>query len=704
MRVEEKKKMTNLLVELQTEELPPKALEKLSEAFAAGVEQHLKNRGFLAEGSVTTAYGSPRRLAVHITNVLEKSPDEAFTQKLVPVRVGIAADGSATPALVKKMNALGIACDLADLKRVNDGKNEQLVFEGVRQGIALAEGLQTALDAAVKNLPIPKVMTYQLADGETTVSFVRPVKHLTALYGDTVVPVKLFGLDADRITRGHRFHTTEPVKLSCADAYDAELKAAKVMPCFAERRELLRKLLTERAAQIGGTVIMPEDLLNEVTALTEWPVIYESEFEEEFLAVPEECLILTMQLNQKYFALRDAEGRLMNRFLLVSQLEAKDGGAAISAGNARVVRARLADAKFFYDQDRQEKLETRVDGLKHVVYHNKLGSQAERMLRVKTMAGFFADLIGADRAKAERAAMLAKADLRTLMVGEFPELQGIMGEYYAKYDGEAEEVALAIREHYQPRYAGDALPSTPVSLACALADKMETLVGLFGIGQMPTGEKDPFALRRHALGVLRMLIEKALPVSLNTLIDAAWEAEKTVPGVSDHREELRQFFQDRLRVMLRDAGYTTLEVDAVRALNPEKLDELPKRLAAVRAFMALPEAEALTAANKRIGNILKKIEGEVPTVVNEALFVEDAEKQLFAAINDVEPKAMKCFAAGEYEQMLATLAVLRGPVDNFFDNVMVNAEDPALRVTRQALLKRLYDVMNKVAEVARLAK
>lgn len=696
--------MTNLLVELQTEELPPKALEKLSEAFAAGVEQHLKNRGFLAEGSVTTAYGSPRRLAVHLTNVLAKSPDEAFTQKLVPKRVGIAADGSATPALVKKMNALGITCDVSELKLVNDGKNEQLVFEGVRPGIMLAEGLQGALDAAVKNLPIPKVMTYQLADGETTVAFVRPVKHLTALYGVDVVPVKLFGLEAGRITRGHRFHTTEPVTLSSADAYDAELKAAKVMPCYAERRELLRKLLADRAAEIGGTVIMPEDLLNEVTALTEWPIIYESSFEEEFLAVPEECLILTMQLNQKYFALRDGEGRLMNRFLLVSQLEAKDGGAAIAAGNARVVRARLADAKFFYDQDRQEKLESRVDGLKHVVYHNKLGSQAERMLRVKTMAGLFADLIGADRAKAERAAMLAKADLRTLMVGEFPELQGIMGEYYAKYDGEAEDVALAIREHYQPRYAGDELPSTAVSLATALADKMETLIGLFGIGQMPTGEKDPFALRRHALGVLRMLIEKALPVSLNTLIDAAWEAEKNVAGVTDHREELRQFFQDRLRVMLRDAGYTTLEVDAVLALNPEKLDELPKRLAAVRAFMALPEAEALTAANKRIGNILKKIEGEVPTLVNEALFAEDAEKQLFTAINNVEPKAMECFAAGEYEQMLATLAVLRGPVDNFFDNVMVNAEDPALRATRQALLKRLYDVMNKVAEIARLAK
>ena len=550
--------MTNLLVELQTEELPPKALEKLSSAFAHGVEQNLKSRGFLLEGSVTTAYGAPRRLAVHISDVLAKSPDEAFTQKLVPVRVGIAADGSATPALKKKMSALGIECDVAALKRVNDGKNEQLVFEGVRPGIALCEGLQHALDAAVKSLPIPKVMTYQLADGETTVDFVRPVKHLTALYGADVVPVKLFGLDADRVTMGHRFHTSEPVTICCADSYDKALKAAKVMPCYAERRELLRSLLTERAAAAGGTVIMPEDLLNEVTALTEWPVVYESGFEEEFLAVPEECLILTMQLNQKYFALRNAEGRLMNRFLLVSQLEAKDGGVQISSGNARVVRARLADAKFFYDQDRRETLESRVEGLKHVVYHNKLGSQAERMLRVKSMAGRFAGLIGADAVKAERAAMLSKADLRTLMVGEFPELQGIMGEYYAHNDGEDDLVALAIREHYQPRYAGDELPSTPVSLAVALADKMETLTGLFGIGQMPTGEKDPFALRRHALGVLRMLIEKQLPVSLSTLVDAAWEAEQAVPGVTDHRAELLGFFQDRLRVMLRDAGYTTL--------------------------------------------------------------------------------------------------------------------------------------------------
>lgn len=693
--------MKNLLVELQTEELPPKALLKLSRAFADGIAKHLGQQHFLTEESVVAPYGSPRRLAVRITNVLEKSPDEAFAQKLVPVRVGLTPEGEATPALTKKMAALGIQCDVSALKRVQDGKNEQLVFEGVRPGVELAAGLQTALDAAVKELPIPKVMTYQLADGETTVAFVRPVKHLVALLGEDVVPVKLFGLDAGRVTMGHRFMTSDPVEIACADAYADTMKTAFVMADFEERRELLRKLLTEAGEKAGGSVIMPEDLLEEVTALTEWPVVYESSFEEEFLQVPEECLILTMQLNQRYFALRDADGKLMNRFLLVSQLIARDGGKAISSGNARVVRARLADAKFFYDQDRLQTLESRVEGLKHVVYHNKLGNQAERMLRVKTMAGRFASLIGADTAHAERAAMLAKADLRTLMVGEFPELQGIMGEYYARHDGEPDDVALAIREHYQPRYAGDALPSTPVSLAVALADKMETLTGLFGIGQMPTGEKDPFALRRHALGVLRMLMEKGLAISLRDLVDAAWEVESGVAGVSDHREELLSFFSDRLRVMLRDMGYSAQEVDAVLALHPTHLADLPKRLAAVRAFMALPEAASLTAANKRIGNILKKAGDEEIGDVCEADLAEDAEKALYAELVRVEPEATADFEAGRYEEMLRRLAVLKTPVDAFFESVMVNAEDPKLRRNRHALLKRLYGAMNRVAELAR---
>lgn len=696
--------MTNLLVELQTEELPPKALRKLSEAFAEGVRKSLKDAHFLNAESVTTAYGAPRRLAVHITDVRAKSPDETFRQKLVPVKVGIGADGKATPALVKKMAALGIECDVEKLERVNDGKNEQLVYEGVRPGVELAPALQKALDHAVKHLPIPKVMTYQLADGETTVSFVRPVRHLTALYGADIVPVELFGLKAGRLTRGHRFHAPEPVEIANADAYLDVMHSVRVEPCYDVRRERIEAELKRRAAALDATPIMPEDLLEEVSALTEWPVIYESQFEEEFLRVPEECLILTMQLNQKYFALRDKAGKLMNRFLLISQLEAKDGGKAISEGNARVVRARLADAKFFYDQDRMHTLESRVEGLQHVVYHNKLGSQYERMLRVRAIAGVIADLIGANRAEAERAATLAKADLRTLMVGEFPELQGIMGEYYAKNDNEPADVALAIREHYQPRYAGDALPSTPVSLAVALADKLETLVGLFGIGQLPTGEKDPFALRRHALGVLRMLIEKQLNVSLPEMIDAAWTAEAEVAGVTDNRAALLDFFSDRLRVMLRDRGATAQEAEAILALRPARLADIPQRLAAVQGFMALPESESLTAANKRIGNILRKVEGEVSDQVDATKLVEAAEKDLFTALTEVEPKAETLYAEGRFEEMLVAIAALRAPVDAFFEGVMVNAEDPALRANRLALLKRLYDVMNRVAEIARLAK
>lgn len=695
--------MTSLLVELQTEELPPKALKKLSAAFSDGVASHLKAAHFMTDESTVKSFGAPRRMAVLITNVLAKSPDEAFRQKLVPVKVGIGADGEATPALVKKMSALGIECPVEALKRENDGKNEQLYYEGVRAGVELAAGLQKALEAAVKALPIPKVMNYQLADGVTTVQFVRPVKHLTALYGADVVPVTMFGLEAGRTTMGHRFHTHAPIEISSADAYETEMKAAKVIPDYAERRAILVSKLEEAAKANNGTLIAPEDLIDETTSLTEWPVIYVSEFEEKFLAVPEECLILTMQTNQKYFPMRSADGKLMNKFALVSHIEAKDGGDAIVSGNARVVRARLADAEFFYKQDCKETLESRVPGLMHVVYHNKLGTQAERMLRVKAIAGRIAAAIGASVEKAERAAMLAKADLRTLMVGEFPELQGIMGEYYARNDGEAPEVAVAIREHYQPRFAGDALPSCPEAVAVALADKIETLVGMFGIGQLPTGEKDPFALRRHALGVLRMLIEKELPVSLDALVTAGFEVEQAVPGVKDASAELLNFFFDRLRVMMREAGYSAQEVEAVLVKRCMKLADIKARLAAVKSFTALPEAESLTAANKRIGNILKKIEGEKPTEVKPELFTEPAEKALYEALGNHEPIADALYEKGEFSAMLGSLTPLKTPVDTFFADVMVNAEDPAVRANRQALLMKLYNLMNRVAELSALA-
>ena len=696
--------MTSLLVELQTEELPPKALKKLSEAFAQNLTKSLASQHFLEEGSQTTVFGSPRRLAALVTKVLAKSPDQAFKQKLVPVKVGLDADGNPTPALEKKMKALGIVADVKSLKRVDDGKNEQLFYEGIRPGVALAQGLQTALDAAAFNLPIPKVMHYQLADGQTTVSFVRPAKHLVALYGDEVVPVSLLGLSADRVTSGHRFHTQGLISLRTADGYEEQMMTeGKVMPSFAKRREKIVHDVTEGAREIHGEAIMPEDLIDEVTALTEWPVIYQSSFEEEFLKVPQECLILTMQQNQKYFAVQDEKGRLMNRFFLVSQLEAKDGGEAISSGNARVVRARLADAKFFYDQDRLQTLESRIALLKNVVYHNKLGTQAERVERVKAIAAKVADLIGADRDKAVRAAQLAKVDLLTQMVGEFPELQGIMGEYYALHDGESEEVALAIREHYQPRFAGDALPSTPVSLAVALADKLETLSGLFGIGQMPTGDKDPFALRRHALGVLRMLIEKRLNVAITDLVNIGYEAMKEVANIKDARDELLAFFEDRLRVMFKDKGYSAQEVDAVLATHPTTVLDVPSRLEAVRAFGELPEAEALAAANKRIGNIIKKSAPETDAV-DEALFDSDAEKALYSALCEAEPRAKADYEAGRYTELLKSLAPMKAPVDRFFEDVMVNVEDAKVRANRLALLWRLHRTMNMVAELSRLAK
>ena len=695
--------MTSLLVELQTEELPPKALHNLSEAFAKNLEKSLASQNFLADGSVTTVYGSPRRLAAVITNVLAKSPDQAFKQKLVPVRIGLDAEGKATPALEKKMKALGIAADVSELQRVSDGKNEQLVYEGVRAGIELAAGLQTAIETAANNLPIPKVMHYQLNDGETTVTFVRPVKHLIALYGEDVVPVSFVGLKADRLTTGHRFHTEGLISIKSADSYEEQLQTeGKVMPAFAARRAKIVESAQAMARAMGGEAIMPEALVEEVSALTEWPVVYESSFEEEFLVVPQECLILTMQENQRYFAVKDAQGHLMNRFLLVSHLEAKDGGEAIRSGNARVVRARLADAKFFYDQDKKTTLESRIPELKNVVYHNKLGTQAERVERVKMIAARVAQLIGADEAQAVRAAQLAKVDLLTLMVGEFPELQGIMGEYYANNDGETADVAKAIREHYQPRFAGDELPSTNVSLAVALADKLETLSGLFGIGQMPTGDKDPFALRRHALGVLRMLIEKELNVSLTQLVDIGYEAMQTVAGVNDARAELLAFFEDRLRVIFKDKGFSAQEVDAVLAANPATPLEVPARLEAVRAFSQMEEAQALAAANKRIGNILKK-STEAIKEVDATLFEEDAEKTLFDALVAVEPQVQSLYAEGAYTDVLKLLAPMKAPVDKFFEDVMVNVENEAIRQNRLALLARLHRTMNLVAELSRLA-
>jgi glycyl-tRNA synthetase beta chain len=692
----------SLLVELHTEELPPKALKTLSEAFAAGIDKGLRDRHFLAPDSRATAFGAPRRLAVHISSVAARSPDQPFRQKLVPVSVGLDAGGGATPALLKKLAALGANVDHRGLARESDGKQDVLVYEGTRPGANLADGLQAALDEAIARLPIPKVMSYQLGDGTTTVQFVRPAHRLVALHGGEVVPVGALGLRAGRETFGHRFHTSGPLAIRDADSYARQLEdEGKVIASFGRRRARIEELVVAAADRLGATPLMPGELLDEVTALVEWPVVYASEFEREFLDVPQECLILTMQQNQKYFALKDSSGRLLNRFLLVSHLQAADP-SAIVAGNARVVRARLADAKFFFDQDRKRTLESRLPLLSNVIYHAKLGSQLERVERITGIAVEIAKMLGIDRTHVERAARLAKADLRTDMVGEFPELQGLMGRYYAQHDGEPADVASAIEDHYRPRFADDALPSTAVGTCVALADKLETLAGLFGIGEKPTGDKDPFALRRHAIGVLRMLSEKRLPLAIGDLLAVAEQSFNGLKTFRPATAELTSFLLDRLRGLLREQGFSANEVESVVAQSPQRIDDVADRLAAVRAFMQLPEADSLAAANKRIGNILKKSPGAAAQV-DAALLFEPAEKALAGAFAAISPNAQRLFDAGDYAASLKALAPLKLPVDKFFDDVMVNVDDERLRANRLALLALLRGQMNRVADLSLLA-
>ncbi|WP_434513767.1 glycine--tRNA ligase subunit beta [Dechloromonas sp. ARDL1] len=703
----------NLLVELFVEELPPKALKKLGEAFSAALSASLKKDGLAGDNAVVTAYASPRRLAAHITGVSAVAADKPVVQKLMPVAVGLDASGNATPALLKKLAALGAdASAVAGLRRENDGKADILFYDSLAKGATLAEGLQKAVEAALAALPIPKVMTYQLADGWSTVNFVRPAHALVALHGSDVVPVAVLGMNSGRATKGHRFEAAvDPVVIADADSYAATLlKDGSVIASFAERRaEIVRQLeaAAAKAGENGSAPLRPiEDdaLLDEVTALVERPNVLVGQFEEEFLAVPQECLILTMKANQKYFPLLDATGKLTNKFLVVSNISPDDASAVIG-GNERVVRPRLADAKFFFDQDRKKSLESRVIGLSKVVYHNKLGTQGERVQRVAAIARAIADHLGGSALtqQAEQAAVLAKADLLTDMVGEFPELQGIMGRYYAQHDGLAADVADAIEDHYKPRFAGDSLPRGRVGTVVALADKLETLVGMFGIGQIPTGDKDPFALRRHALGVIRMLAEGDLDLPLYQLLDATFARFNGIEGFQLNINALADFIYDRLAGNLREQGYTAQEVDAVVSQRPQRLGDIVKRLAAVRAFSALPEATALAAANKRVGNILKKVEGTVDAVVDNALLKEAAEVALHDALVDVVPRADAAFVTGDYTESLTALAALRAPVDAFFDGVMVNADDPALRANRLGLLAKLHAAMNQIADLSKLS-
>ncbi|MDP3126000.1 MAG: glycine--tRNA ligase subunit beta, partial [Thiobacillus sp.] len=690
----------NLLVELFVEELPPKALKKLGEAFAAALAESLVAQGLAAANTAVSHFASPRRLGVHVENVLACAAEKSVSSKLMPVAVGLDAASNATPALLKRLAALGAdASAVSQLRRAADGKNEALFYDSIAAGVPLVDGLQHALENAMAKLPIPKVMTYPLADGWTTVNFVRPVHGLIALHGADIVPVSVLGLTAGRNTQGHRFEArVSPVVVTSADSYAAQLKdEGAVIASFAERRADIVRQLQAAAAPLGFKPVDDDALLDEVTALVERPNVLLGTFETAFLDVPQECLILTMKANQKYFPLLDAAGKLTNQFLIVSNISPADASAVIQ-GNERVVRPRLADAKFFFDQDRKKALDSRVLGLAKVVYHNKLGTQGERVTRVQAIARAIGEQIGGEALalQADQAALLAKADLLTDMVGEFPELQGIMGRYYAQHDGLANDIAFAIEDHYKPRFAGDELPRNDVGVCVALADKLETLVGLFGIGQIPTGDKDPFALRRHALGVLRILIGKTLPLSLFDLVNISFSA---FPSglLGDAHTGVETFMFERLDGLMREQGYSANEVEAVLCMRPVRIDLVPLQLLAVRAFAALPEAPALAAANKRVGNILKKAEGEVGGVADPARCIEAAETALFAALGEIAPRADAAFAAGDYTASLQALAALKTPVDAFFDHVMVNADDPALKANRLALLNQLHQTMNRVA-------
>ena len=684
-----------LLIELLTEELPPKSLQALGNRFAEGIFKRLVEQGFVANTEKYEPHASPRRLAVLIDGVIDQQPEQAVERKGPGVASGLGPDGKPTKALEGFARSCGVPVD--QLQRMNDGKAEYFVFRTRKPGEALALHLARVVQEAIKTLPIPKLMRW----GDRDTEFVRPVHGLVMLHGMQVVPGQVLGLNSSNGTLGHRFLSSGVVTIPRALDYARVLAAqGAVISSFPARAERARELLLKKAgaASLGDY----EALLNEVTALVESPIVYEARFDEAFLAVPQECLILSMKQHQKYFPLLDGTtGKLLDRFLIVSNTETNNPKNIIT-GNERVLRARLSDAKFFFDQDRKTTLADRVPRLGSVVYHNKLGSQLERVQRVQKLAGGIAGKLRADVAKAERAAWLAKTDLLTDMVGEFPELQGVMGQYYALHDGEDAEVARAIEAHYRPRFANDTLPADNVGCAVALADKLDTLVGIYGIGAVPTGDKDPFGLRRQALGALRLLSEKALPLDLLELLHLtrlAFPAGVLNDSVS---VDLHAFMLERLRNYLRDRGFAQDEVEAVVSQNPVRIDQVVPRLEAVQAFRALPEAESLASANKRIRNILKK------TTVTQSkpdptILQETAEKELYAATSLLMPQVSALWEKGDYTAALLALAGVRKEVDAFFDQVMVMTDDPTVRNNRVALLAQLESLMNQVADISKLA-
>jgi glycyl-tRNA synthetase beta chain len=729
-------KSENLLIELLVEELPPKALKKLGGVFAQSIEKGLKAQGLLSTESVTQSFATPRRLGVLMSGVLEQAPERQIKQKIMPVSVGLDAHGKPTPALTKKLQSMGLAeLDVGSLHKEMDGKAEAFYYDHIQAGATLQQGLQKALNDMLGELPIPKMMSYQLQSGcelpgWSTVHFVRPAHGLVALYGSQVVPVQLLGLSAGNESQGHRFESkVSPIVINDASQYERVMhELGGVIASFEDRRASIQVQLANAAKKLGPDFHPLEDeaLLDEVCALVEKPNILTCQFEPDFLQVPQECLILTMKANQKYFPLLDESGKLTHHFLVVSNIAPVDASAVVQ-GNERVVRPRLADAKFFFDQDKKKTLESRVFGLSKVVYHNLLGSQGERVERVCEIVNILVQMWSKNLntqdtlstpstqllKNAQQAARLAKADLLTDMVSEFPELQGTMGKYYALSEGLSEEVAIAIEDHYKPRFAGDQLARSVVGIIVAMADKLETLVGLFGVGQGPSGDKDPFALRRHALGLIRMLVERDVKIELTPLLTQICTlfGDRLKLSQAEVNDLLKNFIYDRLSSSLKEGGYAVKEIDAVISQRPELLVDVPLRVKAVHAFGELPEAPALAAANKRIGNILKKenrlgdagVRTLEPQEITVDLLSAGAERDLYDTLQSIAPICAAHWGRQDYAQALVALAALKTPTDTFFDQVMVNDPNEQLRNNRLALLQNLHLEMNRVADLARLA-
>jgi glycyl-tRNA synthetase beta chain len=697
-------KLDNLLIELLTEELPPKSQKQLGIAFAKSIKEFLVKHHLANETSEGSVFSTPRRIGIYLKDVKDKAANQNTSIKLMPASIGLDASGKPTEALLKKLHGIGLDEKAVSLiTKRNENNSELLYVDKDVEGAKLKDIIAECISSSLTRLPIKKMMSYQLSDGWTTVHFVRPAHGLIILHGANIIKTNVLGIESNRSTLGHRFESKkEIIEIQHADQYKEQMKTeGNVIVSFEERKTLIKNSLNDKAANFSNqlTPINDEDLLEEVTALVEYPNILVGEFESKFLEVPQECLILTMKANHKYFPLIDKNNKLANQFLIVSNISPKNPTLIIQ-GNEKVIRPRLSDAEFFYTQDKKKPLKNYLSQLQHIVYHNKLGTQAERSERVKTIASLIvrnlnqptlldAVLLASD---------LSKADLSTNMVGEFPELQGIMGKYYAVNEKISEEVAFAIEDHYKPRFSGDTLPRNSVGDIVAIADKIETLIGLFSIGEKPRGDKDPFALRRQVIGIIRILTEKNIGLNLSTTISDATKAIKLAES-----KDLNPFIYDRISNFFKDQGYAALDIEAVLAIDSGLISEIPKRLNAIKEFSQLPESKDLASANKRVGNILKKAKLKSTLKVDPASLKDIAEVNLYRTLNLVDAEARKEYLANNYSGSLKLLCKLKTPIDQFFNDVMVNVEDESLKMNRLALLEKLYSAMNLIADLSKLS-